>query len=325
MLSGDFISFFTDFRLTIRTEKAKSEKSDDKMAVKCQTMETNPRNSLYDPLFKPQHYSGGLLMVALLTGVCRFLEIGNRVENEAVVLLYLLPVIFSAYWWGSRPSYLTALAGVVAFEFVILEANWRIMLAGDNHLWSLASFFLVAFLIGDKAGCLREDAVSARMQESSIRNLLKSGKNLSGYSTDLQSFTAEMAKQSALAINRKVSVLLRSEKDWLLIWGEYDPTLSVDEQSQFTAPQTLPDRLEAAAADWTYQYGRISESASKEMNDSNVIFVPLLVKNSVLGILRINVGEKNLTAEEKGLVDLWASLSAAELEGFLSNQKLLAA
>ena len=190
------------------------------MAVKCQTMETNPRNSLYDPLFKPSALFRRIANGCALDGSMSFfwkLAIGLKTRR---LFCFICCLLFSALTGGgSRPSYLTALAGVVAFEFVILEANWRIMLAGDNHLWSLASFFLVAFLIGDKAGCLREDAVSARMQESSIRNLLKSGKNLSGYSTDLQSFTAEMAKQSALAINRKVSVLLRSEKDWLLIWG----------------------------------------------------------------------------------------------------------
>ena len=261
-------------------------------------------------------------MVAALTILCRFLDIGNRAENGAIVLLYLLPVMFSAYLWGRGPSFFTALVGVAAFEFVIMDANWRVMLAGNSHLWSLAVFFLVAFVIGDRTDHLRQKAATALAQEAKLTGLVAMDRDIAEFG-DLKGMAAEMAKQVGLALDRTASVLLASDAGEVKIWGEYNPRLAMAEQKTITSPQAFTDSLEAATAGWTYQYGQISESAVLEPKASTILFVPLKVPRAVIGVLRIDVGEKGLSAEEKCLADSWASLTASAMDRLLRQQKQL--
>lgn len=292
------------------------------MAGKCQTLATVQTENTEIQFFRLKNYCSGFVMVAALTLLCRFLDIGNRAENGAIVLLYLLPVMFSAYLWGRGPSFFTALAGVAAFEFVIMDVNWRIMLAGNSHLWSLAVFFLVAYVIGDRTDLLRQKAATAHAQETKLAGLVALGPDIAELS-DLQGMAAEMAKQVGLALDRTTSVLLASNEGEMRIWGEYNPRLALEEQRKIAAPQSLADSLEAATAGWTYQYGQISESAVLEPKVSTVLFMPLKVSRAVVGVLRIDVGKKSLSAEEKRLTDSWASLTASAMDRLLRQQKQL--
>ncbi len=289
------------------------------MAGKCHSLETGRIENVDIQSFRLQYYCSGLVLVATLTLLCRFLDIGHKVENGAIVLLYLLPVLFSAYHWGRGPSFFTALIGVAAFEFTIMDANWRIMLAGNSHLWSLGIYFLVAFLIGDRTDHLRQKATHARVLEPKLSVLYGMDRNNLEFA-DLQCLVAEMTRQVGVSIERKTSILLSSDAGNMEIWGEYDPRLPMEEQRQFAIPQVFADSLEAATAAWTYQYGQISESAVLEPKVSTILFVPLKVSHAVIGVLRIDVGEKGLSEKEKQLTDSWASLAASALDKLLQRQ-----
>ncbi|HEX2935475.1 MAG TPA: DUF4118 domain-containing protein [Bacteroidales bacterium] len=63
-------------------------------------------------------YIGAILMTALLTILAAPLREILGLVN--IAMLYLLPILFSAVKWGTYPAVVTALTGVIAFDFFLV-------------------------------------------------------------------------------------------------------------------------------------------------------------------------------------------------------------
>ena len=97
-------------------------------------------------------WSSGLLasvaMVAAVTGVIVLLERHIPVLN--LLVLYLLPVLSVAIFWGSRLAAVTAVLSVGAFA-LLLPPRGLLQVADARNVAALAVFLVTAVVVGELA------------------------------------------------------------------------------------------------------------------------------------------------------------------------------
>ncbi|MDF2501296.1 MAG: kdpD 3 [Anaerosporomusa subterranea] len=264
-----------------------------------------------NPIASPEpwhHYAVGLIMTALITLASLLLK--NRIELVNIVLLYQLPVTLSAYWWGRWPSYFTALCSVITFDFFFIAPTLNFAVDDIRYLWSFVTFLIVAFVIGGRTELLRHEALEARQREKSTRALYEFSREIAAVS-DLRVIATGMARQASETLDREVVILLPDNGGKLVLWGEHN--------LKTTGPanvlgQPLLDSAEAAVASWVYEHGQSAGRSTETLPGAKYLYIPLKAHETVVGVFGIQVIAKNVTPEQRRLMDAWIGLAAIAVE-----------
>ena len=106
-----------------------------------------------------------------------------------ITIVYLVPVVIAAVWWGIWPATLAAVTGALAADYLFYPPLYSLRIDDPQNIADLIVFLIVGLVIGNLAGTLRE-------REREIRDLY-------GYSRQLAACftTADLIKatQSYLA------------------------------------------------------------------------------------------------------------------------------
>lgn len=264
-------------------------------------------------------FGGGLLLMAVVTGFSLLVNIKSQMEITNIALLYQLPVMLSAFWWGRWPSYLTALCSVMVFDYLFITPLLHFEVNDVGYLWSFATFLFVAYVIGGRTDHLRMEAAAARVRERSTRALYHFSREIAAI-TDLKTITQGIVTQAGGVINRAIAVLLPDENGRLKVWAEYKLPLPEGSQPEAKEPHALVDLTENVVATWSYQHGKVAGRSTETLSGTEYLYIPLKTRDDIVGVLSIYVGENKLTPEERRLVDAWTGLAAIAVERALSAQ-----
>jgi two-component system sensor histidine kinase KdpD len=245
------------------------------------------------------HYIAGLLMILLIT-------LGNwwwreYVEPIHIIMLYLLPVLLSAVWWGQGPSYMTALCSMLVFDFLFIPPIFTFNISDIRYLWSLPIFLLVAFITGGQTEKLRVEAMLARQREKSTRALYAFSREIAAV-VDVNIIVRNLVDQSWQALERPVAVFLPQKSGKLLVAGEAGGT------------ETGIDMSELAVAMWAYEHSEIAGRCTETLPGAKYMYLPLTTSGHTVGVLGIHIQEKMLTPVERRLIEAWAGLAAIAVE-----------
>ena len=257
-------------------------------------------------------YVYSLLMVAAITLVG--FVIREEIEPGNIALLYQLPVVLSAFWWGRWPAYFTGVCSVLAFDFLFIPPVYTFSVDDIRHLWSFFTFLFVAFIIGGRTELLRHEAVTAKMREKSTRALFEFSREIAAV-IDLNTIARQLARRAADALNRRIRVLLPDEKGGLAVWADAQPIFGDGrKRGEDFVKQPLPDNAEAAVAVWAYEHRRIAGRSTETLPGAKNLYLPLKTRENVVGLLGIEVVEKLITPEQQRLMEAWAGLAAIAIE-----------
>lgn len=251
-----------------------------------------------------RQYIGGVAMTTLATLFSLSFEEKMGLIN--IALLYQLPVIMSAFWWGRWPSYFAALCGLAAFDFVFVPPTLTFTVADIHYLWSFITFLFMAFIIGRRTELLRSEAASARQRERSTRALYQFSREIAGI-IDLELISQELVKQAAETLSRSVVVMLPDQSGQLAIWAESYTRID-------GSRQLLQNPTEMAAASWSFQQGQVAGRSTDTLANAMYLYIPLKTTDNIVGVLGVHVKEKNVLPEEKRLIDAWTGLAAIAVE-----------
>ncbi|TWH45092.1 sensor histidine kinase KdpD [Sporomusa sp. KB1] len=254
--------------------------------------------------FNWRQYIGGLAMTMLATLFSLFFEEKTGLIN--IALLYQLPVIMSAFWWGRWPSYFTALCGLAAFDFLFVPPTLTFTIADIHYLWSFIIFLIMAFVIGGRTELLRSEAASARQRERSTRALYQFSREIAGI-IDLELISQQLVKQAAETVGRSVVVMLPDNSGQLAIRAESYPGINRNKK-------TLQKTIEIAAAAWSFKHGQAAGRSTDTLSDAMYLYIPLKTTDNIVGVLGVHVKENNVLPEEKRLIDAWTGLAAIAVE-----------
>ena len=244
-------------------------------------------------------YVMSLLLVAGVTLFNYFFR--DTFELVNVALLYQIPVTLSAFWWGRWPSYVTALVSVAAFDFLFVPPFLTFSVSDIRYLWSFITFLVVAFVIGGRTDLLRTEAATARQREKTTRALYDFSREIAAV-IDLRLIAERLAVQAADTIGKPVAVLLPGRKGALSI------------EAQHGEGVLLADKAEIAVAEWAFAHAESAGRFTETLPGAKCMHVPLKSRDTVVGVLSIELLDTRVTLEERRLIDTWAGLAAVAFE-----------
>ena len=121
---------------------------------------SNPATEAPMPQSRLLAYGVSLLLVIVATGAA--FTFADRVGAPNLTLIFVLPVIASATWFGWGPSLLATVAGVLAFDFFFTEPKYSLAIDSPNDIWSAALLLVIAIAVSAVAAESRRRERAAR-------------------------------------------------------------------------------------------------------------------------------------------------------------------
>lgn len=114
-----------------------------------------------------------LVTSLLLVGAATLLLllIGRFVPADLATIVYLIPVMAAASWWGTWPAIVAAVASAAAADFFLYPPYYSFRLDDAEAAIYLLLFLLVALVSGDLASRLRRETEALRRRESELQYL----------------------------------------------------------------------------------------------------------------------------------------------------------
>lgn len=269
-----------------------------------------PRIAVADPRPRErqgwQQYIGGLLMAGFVSVVSWFLA--EELQPVNIALLYLMPVLLSAVWWGRWPSYVTAFFSVLLFDFLFVRPIFTFTVEDIPYAWSFLIFLMVSFLIGGRTELLRLEAKTAYQRERITRALYEFSREIASTS-DSASIAERLATHATETLGRRTFVLLPNREDQLSVRGG-----SEWEQSRSKGDDTELPNKEVVVAQWAYEQGQVAGCTTETFSESQYIHVPLLSRGNAVGVMSMRIVGTHVTPEEQRYIDAWAGLAAISVE-----------
>ena len=263
------------------------------------------KNKQHQPPLVAYFYS--LMMVAITT-FCAY-YISDYLEIFDTALIYIIPVLLSAIWWGRWPSYLTALVGVLFFDLLFIEPLFTLKVTDLRYVWSFFIFLIISFLIGGRTEKLRTEMRQARQQEKSTRAVYQFSREIVAIS-DMNAISHSLAKYSGETIERKTIIALPDEKGGLNNIIKFDSFIELSKQ---LSAKDIKE-AEVAVMAWVYKNNHEAGRSTETLPGGKYLYIPISIKEKVYGVFGICLAEKKLTPSERRMVDAWVRLAAIAME-----------
>ncbi|GAC1572298.1 MAG: sensor histidine kinase KdpD [Sphingomicrobium sp.] len=210
-----------------------------------------------------------LISVAATTGFAMLVQ--PIVGDNAIALLYIIPVVVSAVLLGMRSAMVAAVASALAYNFFFLPPLYTFTI---NDPANLVTFFVLAgvgVVVGQLAGGLKRRAVVGARAAGENAAIAAFGQRLAGLS-DRKGTAAAVAEDIARLLDVSTVLLARDNR------GEITTVASVPHGITLSP-------IELASADWAFQRDEPAGKDTKTLTASDWQFHPLTTALGVLAVL----------------------------------------
>jgi two-component system sensor histidine kinase KdpD len=242
-------------------------------------------------------YVASIVVVAVCTLVCWAMF--ARFDKSNLIMVYLLGVAFVASLYGRRPSALTAVLSVAAFNFFFVPPHLTFAVTDPQYVITFAVMLAVSLVISTLSARVRAQAEAARRREERTRVLYAVSRDLAG---------ARTVEEVARAAARHVEEIFQGPATVLLPAGE-GRLASAD-------GGLAADARETAVAQWAFDHRQLAGLGTDTLPGAAGIYVPLQGSKAALGVLGVRPAESLLPLgpEQVDLLDTLARQAASGLE-----------
>lgn len=215
-----------------------------------------------------------------------------------IALLYFLPVLFSAYYWGRGPSIFASILGVLSFDVFFVPPVFSITVEDLKYLLSFAVFLLVAVITGTMANKLRSQADTAHKREARTAALYSLSRKIV-VETDIGGTLKTVIGVIEETIDGAAVILLPDESGNLA-------------QRAFSEVEDNRIRINEDTAAWVFEHGMIAGLSTDTWGDLESLYIPLKTEEKNIGVLvvRPNYPQRLLSIEQSQLLEAIANLTA---------------
>ncbi len=242
-----------------------------------------------------------LLAIALvvLATVLGLLIRGN-LEPTNLVMLYLLATVISAAFLGRGPSLLTAIAGVLAFDFFLVPPYLTFAVSDTQYVITFVTLFIVSFVISSLTVRVREQAEASMSREKQTSALYDLSRDLTS-ATDLQQVANIIISQISQGFGREVAIFL-PENNQIRVFA--------------SSPNYHPDENELAVATWAYEHNQPAGRGTDTLPAASLRCHPLKSSKGIVGVLGIHSKDKTnfLTSEQRLTLAAFTNQAALAIE-----------
>ncbi len=241
------------------------------------------------------------LGIAALTAILNAL--GFAFDAVNVALIYLFPVLFSAVYWGLRPSFYAAAAGVLAFDYFFVPPFLSFTVEDLRYVLSFGVYLAVAALTATLAARLKQQLHLAERREAHTAALYTLSRQMTAIG-DIQVLLGNVVSQVAETTLSPVAVYLPDAA------GELALTARSAGNDGFGEGEAA-----MAVARWVHRRSRPAGRGTGELREFPGLFVPLYTEERIYGVLaiRLEQGGGELTADSRRLLEAFAGLAASAI------------
>lgn len=239
-------------------------------------------------------------LVAAATGPA-FL-VSEHVDLPNIALVYLLPVLLTALWYGLWPALYAVVAAALTYNFLFTPPLYTFTVADPENVTTILFFSLVAITTSTLAARTRAGTLSARQEAARTAALYGYARKLAGVAV-MDDLLWAAAHQIA-AMLKVEAVILLQEGGRLELAAAYPP-------------DDLLGEADLAAAAWAFDRDQPAGRGSDTLPGAPRLFLPLRTgrgKVGVVGIRRKGADGPLLTPAERRLLDALLDQTALAID-----------
>jgi two-component system sensor histidine kinase KdpD len=240
------------------------------------------------------YYIYSILLVAGMTISGLFFR--KSIEPVNFTVLYLVIVVMSAIWWGTGPSILSTVLGVMAFDFFFVPPYNSFAVDDLRYLYTFVGFFVIAIAVCFLASRVRKQAIEAGEREARTAVLYRFSSELAACETSNE-VLGIIRKNVGEIMGCSVAVFMAEEP------AAYDNDFPVNEH-------------ENSIAGWVYKNGTAAGRGTDTLRSAQGLYVPLNTAQGTAGAMGIYFRDERpvLEAKEMDLLNALASQSAVAVQ-----------
>ena len=267
------------------------------------------------PAWQFQAYLAPLLAVAVVTGLCYLLR--GVLTAVELVLLYLLPVVFSGARLGRGPAVFAAIVGTLSLDFFFVPPFYTFTVSDLSYAFTLLVFLGVGLLIGSLASRLREEAQAAKQREARTHALYRLSRSIAATTRPAEAAQL-VAREVCELFGDEALVLLPDEARQLGVAASVTPQEGAREAvdgPDAPLPEFYDDN-ERATATWVLEHGEAAGAGTETLAGASAIYLPLRTAADTWGVLglRRSPAQPAMTTDELHMLEALAGLAGLAVE-----------
>jgi two-component system sensor histidine kinase KdpD len=262
--------------------------------------ETPPRSSTYSMQSPAWQYGMSLAVVGLCTALNAYLD-HIQVEPHALALIYLFGVVLLAFFVGRGPTFLTASASALLWDFFFLPPRGSFRLSHFSDVMMFIMYFVVALVLGQLVSRIRWQEKAERRREERSTALYLLTRELAD-AANVDEMAQRLARQVTQAFKSKVAILLRESGGGLAATAHAASTFPVTEKEQ-------------SVAAWAFRFGKTAGRFTDNLPSAGAIYIPMQTNRGAVGVLGVEwPNDHQPTLEQQDLLDAFVRQSALVLD-----------
>lgn len=155
-------------------------------------------------------YSGAGLMAAAATVTALIVDQATHIPNLS--LIFVLPVVAAAAAFGWGAAMFAAVAGVLAYNFFLIEPRYTLRVADPANAWALLWLLVVATVVSAVAAQSRKRALIARTAAAQAEALQSLARDLVG-AANLDQIAAACSEALSRLFDAPAVILIEVDHD----------------------------------------------------------------------------------------------------------------
>lgn len=245
----------------------------------------------------------GLAVLLVFFGTLLGSVLRKYLAPTNLVMIYLLLVVVAALYLGRGPAILSAVLGMVVFDFFFVPPHLTLAVEDADYLLTFLGLLLVGLIISNLTSRVGEQIEAARRRERETTTLYALSRDLAA-AADLETETNAVFNHAGDTFGRDVIILLPDSKE-NGTFRNFSSNLEL-----------VLDDQEMAVAAWVFQHGEQAGRGTETLSNARLRYLPLKTARKIVGVLGVQSSEDKrfLTPDQRRLFEAFASLTAMAIE-----------
>jgi two-component system, OmpR family, sensor histidine kinase KdpD len=246
-------------------------------------------------------FVNAIVVTAISAALAKLMNMAGLSEtNQAMV--FILGVVFVTARYGLGPGILASVAGVLAFDFLLVPPYYSFNVTDTQYFITFAVMLIIAILISTLAFRIRRQVETLRQRQWRTEALYRLSRQLAA-TTGAHQLVAVAQDLLSESLTSEVVIFLPDEAGRL--------KAAVNRPSSFAGMEK-----EIAVAQWVYEHNKIAGAGTDTLPDSKAIYVPMTSPRGAVGVLGLKSGEPGRfdAPDQRQILEMAADQLALSIE-----------
>lgn len=245
-------------------------------------------------------YLSSLIIMVICTLIGFLVPKSFDITN--IGMIYLLGIIIISMRGEKEPILLSLILGFLALDLLFIPPKFSFYIPDKQHFIIFAIMLTVTLLVSKFTISSKNQAMITRLRERRTLAMYALSRKLAG-SRGLDQILHVTVTHIAEVFDSQVAAMLPNEKG--------DLTVKTNSGHEFVL-----DDKEKSVAQWVFNLGRVAGLGTQALPVVPALYVPLIGKREISGVLRVLPADQNRfsTSEQLHLLETFANQAALVIE-----------